>query len=118
MKSLMGFVLAIFLSLGSLAHANDLKFEWDSHPQANQVSEFRLYSGSPGEEKTLALTIPGGDTTTASLTVAEVGERCFDLTAIGGGLESGKSNEVCVQLPPRAPGGLKVTVKVEIEMSN
>jgi hypothetical protein len=101
--------LLALLCLSVPAVAQQVTFAWDAHPEAAQITGFKLYqaksSGSYGA--TAAATFTGGDLTTGTIPQPALGRYYFVLTAFvddpSGILESPYSNEVTLVLKPKAP---------------
>ena len=98
-------LMLVFVAPG-LAQVN---FARDSHPEAAQLSGFRLYQGtvSGTYAPTPVATFNPGTAVTGSIPKPAIGRYFYVLTAVSlpatGSLESDRSNEVTYLVRPQAP---------------
>jgi hypothetical protein len=121
-RLLLGVALAC---LSVSAYAADVRLTWaapttcsDDSPLVNcpttgfEVSESAAASGQPwGIRETV------GATVTDRIYQLPPGTRCFYVKTLASGLKSDQSTVACVTVPvvpPRAPGGVTVTVQITV----
>lgn len=112
-------IIAILL-LAVPAVAQQVTFAWDPHPEAAQITGFKLYQSkqSTSYGAIPAGTFTGGNLTTGSIPKPGLGRFYFVLTAYvtegGTDIESGYSNEVSLVLKPKSPNLLSATLMAVI----
>lgn len=107
-------IVALLLLFALPVAAQSIDFAWDPHPEASQLTGFKLYQTKTAGTYDMAApvaTFLGGTLTTGNIAKPPIGKYCWILTAykeqLPDILESGPSNEVCDKILPKSPGGLK-----------
>jgi len=108
MKRTLCTIIWILLAFPLFAQA-PVVFGWDAHPEAAQLSGFRLYQGTASGVygATPVATFTPGTAVTGSIAKPPIGRYFYVLTAVSlptsGSLESDRSNEVAYTVRPQAP---------------
>jgi hypothetical protein len=107
MKYLTAFVSMLFSGLA--AAANQAVLTWDYDMVAYPTATFNVYQcqGAPGCAKTQVASGITAKTATLTTGFADGKRYCFEVTAVVGSDESGRSNEACKTFP-QAPATLTV----------
>ena len=116
MKRLLFVIALMFIAIPVMAQ-NNLQFQWDAHPQAAQLTGFKLYStNTPGTYgSTPIATFTGGNLTSGTIPKpTTIGTTYYSLTAFAPGGESTRSNEVSYNVSIAPPTGLRNPVLVAI----
>jgi hypothetical protein len=104
MKIFLIVTLLLVFSIPALAQGT-VNFAWDVHPEAAQLTGFKLYqskvSGSYG--LTPVATFSGGALVSGSIPKPGLGRYYYVLTAFNAEVESDVSNEVTLTIKPKAP---------------
>lgn len=97
--------LAVCLALLAVpAVAQNVNFAWDAHPEAAQLTGFKLYQAkTAGGPYTSSATFTGGAAVTGSIAKPGLGRYYFVLTAFNAEVESDYSNEVSLVVKPQKP---------------
>jgi len=105
MKKLLLVLGLVFLFSIPCFAQGTITFEWDPHPEASQLTGFKLYAtkqcGTYGTSPYVTWT--GGSLTTGTASSPGLGNWCFVLTAYVPNLESDYSNEVSLTIKPKPP---------------
>ena len=112
MKRLL-FVIALLLLAAPLL-ASDVTLAWDN-PSGQAWEKVRIYEVVSGAY-TLKAEVPG-TATTATIANVQPGSHSYVARSFMAGMESANSNTATGSIKPDAPGGLRITVTVDVNVN-
>jgi hypothetical protein len=100
-----GFILAMLILMAIPAMAQTVTFAWDPHPEAAQLTGFKLFQSKTSWTygATPVATFTGGALTTGTIPKPGLGRYFYVLTAFTPDVESDFSNEVSLVVKPQKP---------------
>jgi hypothetical protein len=109
-------ILLIAALAAGNTYATEVQFQWDDPaPEfAPLIEETRIYM--VGNDTPIGMAPMPDNTVSVDLGTLDPKQYCFAAKHVSGDVESGFSNEVCINIPP-VPTGLttiQVTVSVEV----
>jgi hypothetical protein len=106
MKRLIIAAILVLMTAGA-SHAYTIALGWTANPAAENVTSYKVYM-----DGALKSTVPGTTVTIGGIT----GSHTYYVKAVNkDGLMSGASNTVTYGGEPSVPGGVKITITIDIE---
>ena len=114
MKSILT-AIVILLITAVTSFAADVPLEWDENPSPYVVG-YNLYFGT--ESGVYGTPVPVVDGTTVTIPdLLDGGKYYFAVSAYSETTESPQSEEISYTVPLEAPGGLKVKININVEVT-